>query len=228
MIAIAVAVASGTAGCAADLARQQCQIQCGQGDVCPSGMRCGIDDFCHTDGDNGASCLVRGDGGLPLDDAGDGDDAGERPDGGLTVCQRAAQVPDNDDCASALDLTEAAAAEGGVEVAGDIRMYSDIGTDTSCVAARSGPDAVYDFTLELGEEVTVTVTPASPNMNVSIWVGLLGCGEPLLCFGVDDSGPGGSETLSYDTEEVEDVQFIVDSGPGGGCFTLHAELIELL
>jgi len=75
--------------------------------------------------------------------------------------------------------------------------------------------------------LTVTVTPASSNMNVSLWVGLLDCGEPLLCFGADASGPGGSETLSYDVEDAEDVYFVVDSGPGGGCYTLHAEIIEL-
>ncbi|MCE9577513.1 MAG: hypothetical protein K8W52_30470 [Deltaproteobacteria bacterium] len=128
--------------------------------------------------------------------------------------------PTGESCTSAIDLTSAAAAPGGVTVTDTtIGRQNDVFTINTCVTQIPvGADAIYKVTVASGHTLRATVTPTG--WDAALYVTAT-ChnGDVACAVGADQLGTG-PETLSLATAGTYYV--IVDNWNGArGPYTLH-------
>lgn len=141
----------------------------------------------------------------------------------LSTCEAAELEPDNDDCATAIDLTGSMGPEG-VVVHGDTDSYTDsLEPPTSCTSGwgEDGPDAIYRVDVSVGETITAVVTPEGYDASIYI---LVDCSNPDTCVaGLDTGGDDDSETIEHTAAADTSYYIVVDSWRSSehGCFTLR-------
>lgn len=198
--------------CLALLAAGACRIRtdfddtvftCPAASACPDGLTC-VDEICVAAADGGGD----GDGGGPAD-------------GAPTVCELAAQAPDNDGCGAAINLTAGALAAGGTTVYGDTTGYAaDLSPSTlpGCTGSpEPGPDAIYALDAQSGDALHAAL--ATEGWSGAMYL-LDACATTAACLG------GGVDTADIDIAAAGRVYLIVDSTGDAGCYTLQVELIR--
>lgn len=147
-------------------------------------------------------------------------------DGGVdaSACALAALAPDNDTCATAIDLTAAALAPGGATAYGDTTGYAaDLAPATlpGCTeTVEPGPDAVYRLTLAAGDDVTIALAPSSHDAGFYL---IDACSLTATCVGGADSpGAGGQEQRTLTVASAGTYYLVVDASTASaaGCYTL--------
>lgn len=123
-----------------------------------------------------------------------------------------AAVPANDTCASAIPL---AAGRTTGTTRGATNDYSHVRGAGGCIdVEEDAPDVVYSVALTAGQRLTVTGTAAH---NIALY--LIGPGAPSVCdatstacvAGVEVTGTGEAETLTYTATEAGTYYLVVDA-----------------
>ena len=141
----------------------------------------------------------------------------------LSTCEAADLMPDNDDCANAIDLTGSVGA-GGAVVHGNTDSYVDtLEPPTSCTSGwgEDGRDAIYRVDAAVGQTITAVVTPEGYDAAIYI---LVDCNNPDTCVaGLDTGGDDDSETIEHTAVADTSYYVAVDAWRDSehGCFTLR-------
>lgn len=203
-----VTAAALAAACRFDGSYDGTHLRCSAADPrCPDGFTC-VADVCTEPGD-----------------ATDATDAAG-PD--ASVCELAAQAPDNDRCAAALDVTTAARAAGGTMVYGDTTGYAaDLAPSTlpGCTGSvEPGPDAIYKLTLQAGDQVALSLAPVAHDGAVYV---LDGCSLTASCKGGADAlGAGAIDAASVPIAAAGTYYVVVDASlmAAAGCYALSVAI----
>lgn len=145
---------------------------------------------------------------------------------GQDICAAALQMPDNDLCANAIDLTADAISAGGATVFGNTTGYTNaIEPDVSCTDpfGQDGPDAIYKVSATAGQVLSATMLPQDFDGSILL---LASCTDLTQCVGADTALTSEQEQVAADILTSQEFFIVVDSyqPEQAGCFTLGVTL----
>jgi hypothetical protein len=143
-------------------------------------------------------------------------------------CALAAFLPDNDTCATAIDLTAVARKVGGHTTYGDTTHYLDeLHPPYLCTdyLFEDGPEAIYQVDLAQGERLTAAASPT--DWDVGLYVLSTCASAAPTCHGADEALYGDTETLVFTAPAAGTYFLMVDSFQPDmrGCYSLHVSIL---